>query len=114
MKLANCENAVVDQTKVTDYLLNPKHPYGASKAQFFTGFGFCIERWEEMAELLKEHGGSHEISTMRETGFGLRYSVDGELNAPDGRHPNIRTVWQMDEGTVVPRLITAYPLETKL
>jgi hypothetical protein len=25
--------------------------------------------------------------------------------------PRVRTVWQFDEGTIAPRLITAYPLE---
>jgi hypothetical protein len=44
--------------------------------------------------------------------FGPRYEVDGELTAPDGRRPRIRSVWQVDEGEIAPRLITAYPLET--
>ena len=42
-----------------------------------------------------------------------RYEIDGELNAPDGRQPRIRTVWQIDEGQIAPRLITAYPLEAE-
>ena len=37
--------------------------------------------------------------------------VEGELKAPDGRQPRVRTVWQLDHGQVAPRLITAYPLE---
>ncbi len=45
------------------------------------------------------------------TGFGPRYEVDGELNAPDGRRPRLRTVWQLDRGQIAPRLITAYPVE---
>ena len=32
-------------------------------------------------------------------------------NVPDGRRPRVCTVWQIDEGQTVPRLITAYPLE---
>src|SRR5260370_135705 len=42
---------------------------------------------------------------------GPRYEVEGELAAPDGRRPRIRTVWQIDTGQIVPRLITAYPVE---
>ena len=47
----------------------------------------------------------------RETGLGPRYEVEGELLAPDGRRPRVRTVWQVDTGQIAPRLITAYPLE---
>ena len=50
---------------------------------------------------------------MRETGFGPRFEVEGELAAPDGRRPRIRTVWQVDAGEISPRLLTAYPLEAK-
>ncbi len=114
MKLPNCENAIVEAAKVIEYLLNPKHPYGAGKARFFVEFGFCIEHWELLAEALFEHGCEHEVIAVYETGFGPRYSVEGKLKAPDGRRPGVRSVWQMDKGTMAPRLITAYPLETKL
>jgi hypothetical protein len=30
---------------------------------------------------------------------------------PDGRAPMVRTVWTIDEGQTLPRLITAYPLD---
>ena len=66
------------------------------------------------AEALREHGRRHEVARVRETGFGRRYSVEGELNTPAGRRPRVRSVWQMDEGAIAPRLITAYPLEVKL
>jgi hypothetical protein len=50
------------------------------------------------------------VTRTRETGFGTRYLVEGDLPAPDGRSPLVRSVWQFDYGTVAPRLITAYPL----
>ena len=114
MKLPNPDKLLVEREKIADYLLNPAHRYGASKARFFTGFGFRIGAWEQLAEALREHGCVHEVARVRETGFGLRYAVEGELNTPSGRRPRIRTVWQMDEGAVAPRLISAYPLEAKL
>jgi uncharacterized hydantoinase/oxoprolinase family protein len=97
--------------KIANYLLNPAHRYGASKARFFTQFGFRIEDLERLAEALLEHGQTHEVVRVVETGFGPRYVVEGELKTPDNRCPLIRTVWQMDEGSVAPRLISAYPLE---
>ena len=114
MKLPNADKLVVEREKIAEYLLNPMHRYGASKARFFAGFGFRVEAWETLAESLREHGRTHEVARMRETGFGPRYLVEGEMNTPDGRRPRVRTVWQLDEGAVAPRLISSYPLEAKL
>lgn len=111
MKLPNVERAVVEREKITDYLLNPTHRYGASKARFFAAFGFRAGEWKTFAQALREHGQNHVVTKVRETGFGPRYEVEGELIAPDGRRPRVRTVWQLDEGEVAPRLITAYPME---
>jgi hypothetical protein len=45
------------------------------------------------------------------TDYGMRYSVDGTIETPDGRSPGVRTVWQVDTGDGRPRLVTAYPLQ---
>ncbi len=45
MKLPNANNLIVEREKIVDYLLNPAHRYGASKARFFSQFGFRIEAW---------------------------------------------------------------------
>jgi hypothetical protein len=111
MKLPNADAALVEQAKIIDYLLNPVHRYGASKARFFAQFGFRAEEWEVLALALREHGRQNEVRSVRETGFGPRYEVEGELAAPDGRRPRVCTVWQLDVGQTAPRLITTYPLE---
>ena len=110
MLLPNAASVIVERQKVVNYRLNQTHHFGASKARFFRGFGFCVESWEELADALKAHGAAHEVVRLTKTGFGPRYEVEGELWTPDGRHPRIRTVWQIDDGRVAPRLITAYPL----
>ena len=111
MKLPQADALIVEREKVTGYLLNPAHRYGASKARFFAAFGFRAEGWETLAQARREHGRNHMVTKVKETGFGPRYEVESELIAPDGRRPKVRTVWQLDEGEVAPRLITAYPLE---
>jgi hypothetical protein len=111
MKLPNADKAVVGRGKILDYLLNPTHRHGASKARFFARFGFRAEKWEQLAQAFHVHGMTHEVKRTRATGFGPRYEVEGKLAAPDGRSPRVRSVWQFDHGTVAPRLITAYPLE---
>ena len=113
VRLPNADLALVEQAKIVNYLLNPGHRYGASKARFFGQFGFRAEAWEELALALREHGRQNEVSSVKETGFGPRYEVEGELTAPDGRRPRVCTVWQLDEGQTGPRLITAFPSEAK-
>ncbi len=102
---------IVDREKIVDYLLNPAHRYGASKARFFARFGFKPEQWELLAEALRAHGRAHEVAQRTETGYGPRFVVEGALDTPSGRRPKVRSVWQQDEGTIAPRLISAYPLE---
>lgn len=111
MKLPNAHLSIVEREKIVDYLLNPAHRHGASKARFFSGLGFRVEAWEALAGALREHGRRHEVTRTKETGFGPRYEVEGEIVAPDGRHPRVSSIWQVDEGQIAPRLITAYPME---
>jgi hypothetical protein len=111
MKLPNAANAVVEPEKIADYLLNPAHRYGASKARFFLAFGFSLDKWEALAEALLAHGRTHPVQRVHETSFGPRFEVEGRLRAVDGRSPRLRAVWQWDRGAVAPRLITAYSLE---
>jgi len=110
MNLPNADLAIVEREKIADYLLNPAHRFGASKARFFAQFGVRLETWEVLATALREHGQRHDVSRTKEMGFGPRYEVEGELTAPDGRRPRVRTVWQVDHGEIAPRLITAYPV----
>ena len=114
MKLPNPDRLIIEREKIVDYLLNPVHRYGASKARFFSEFGFRVEAWEKLATAVREHGRNYDVVRTRETGFGPRYEVEGEIVAPNGRRPRIRTVWQLDRGQIAPRLITAYPLEATI
>jgi hypothetical protein len=70
MKLPNALLAVVEREKVVDYLLNRAHRYGASKAEFFSRYGFVLEKWELLAQALLEHGQKHDVTNVTETGFG--------------------------------------------
>ena len=111
MRLPNANVAVVEREKITEYLLNVEHRHGASKARFFAEFGFRLQKWETLADSLREHGRAYEVARTRQTFWGPRFELDGELTVPDGRAPRVCTGWQLDDGEIAPRLITAYPLE---
>ena len=110
MNLPNADAAQIDRIKITEYLLSTGNPRGRAKANFFIGFGFSADRWEEFAQALRQHATLNQIGFTVGTEYGLRFHIDGTLETPDGRDPQIRTVWQTDIGSSVPRLITAYPL----
>ena len=73
-------------------------------------FGFSREQWQVFADALKVHGIINEVVNVVESPYGQRYVVEGGMTTPDGRHPNIRTVWIIEKGLTVPRLITAHPV----
>ena len=113
MRLPNGEEAYVAREKITQYLLNRNHPDGVSKALFFSGFGFDVERWRVLADALRILGATHDVVEISEIEWGIEYVVEGELETPDGRNPRIRTVWIVRRGSDTPRLVTAYPMRRR-
>jgi hypothetical protein len=111
LKLPYAENAFIPDAKVTNYLLNTNHPRGKDKAAFFIRYGFSASEWNVLRDALLNHGSVHDVASVLETPQGIHYAIDGELNAPDGRSPQIRTIWALDTDSTAPRLITAYPLK---
>ncbi len=107
--LPNAERAIIDPRKITGYLLNPRHPDGASKAQFFARFGFDLDKPDVLADALREHARAHPARELKRTAYGVTYAVEGPLPAPDGRTPRVRSVWIVLEGEDAPRLVTAFP-----
>jgi Domain of unknown function (DUF6883) len=111
MKLPHPDRAIISREKIVDYLLSTTHPDGRDKATFFGQFGFHITEWQDLADSLRAHAVEHEIAARRDSPFGIRYAVEGELTTPRGRRPVVRSVWIVDSGSDIPRLISAYPLK---
>lgn len=111
MQLPNLDKAIVAQAKVVEYLLAVDHPVGGGKAEFFLQFGFTATEWETLAGALLEQARTHAVTSSETTVFGTKYRIDGPLACPDGRLTRIRSVWIIDNGSDVPRLVTAHPIE---
>jgi len=110
MTLPNCEAALIPKEKITGYLLSTTHRDGRHKAAFFMACGFSIGRWQQLAQALRQHAADGEVTKKEETPFGVRYTVEGALHTPEGRSVNLRVIWFVEQGEVLPRLVTAYPL----
>lgn len=100
--------AFVDRSKISDYLLCESHPDGRSKAVFFARVGFKLEQWERLSDALVAIATSNPVKRVVESAHGTRYIVDGPIKAPDGRTPVVHTIWIV-EAQRPPRLVTAYP-----
>ncbi|MEW6690163.1 MAG: DUF6883 domain-containing protein [Pseudomonadota bacterium] len=113
MKLPYVEAAEIAAEKIIGYLLSPTHRAGKSKAAFFGKHGFNADEWQVLAAALRAHAAGNPASRVEESAYGTRYVIDGPLGAPDGSALNVRSVWFISRGAVVPRFATAYPLERK-
>jgi hypothetical protein len=107
---AACEQAVIAQNKIEDYLLNIGHPIGGDKARFFLHFGFRREDWAILSSALRQHACENQVARSDSDADGVTYLVEGPLHTPSGRTPRVRSVWVIEMGELAPRFITAYPL----
>ncbi|MBI3580972.1 MAG: hypothetical protein HY098_02670 [Nitrospinae bacterium] len=109
MKIPGFNRASVEKNKVAGYLLSVAHPIGKHKARFFQQFGFSLERVELLKEALEKHA-TYDFIKAEKTDFGVRYIIDAPLESPDGRNPEVRSVWFVEKGDKAPRFVTAYPV----
>ncbi len=97
----NAASAYVDSQKLT-YIFN------SGKGKFFILHGFDPSRPQELAAALRDHAAAHQYQNAFPSVHGVKYTVRGPLTSPDGRNPNALSVWMVDAGGAVPRLVTAY------
>ena len=109
LKLPNAVQAVVEREKVTGYLLKAAHPDNGGKAHFFLGLGFRTNDWGSLAAALRQLATVCPVAETLASPHGYKYIVDGRIETPCGKTPIVRTIWIVDAGARVARLVTAYP-----
>ena len=109
MKIPNRDRAIIEQTKITEYLLNTQHKRGGSKAKMLLQFGYSLENWQQLESDLRQFHLNADVDIVKETAYGVRYEVRAALITPTSKQLFVRTVWQIDKGTDLPRLITLIP-----
>jgi hypothetical protein len=108
-KLPNCEKAQVDDNKLYKYLLNLTHPDGKSKARFYELIGYTLNEGESLRSELLALACSGVVVTEQPNLEGIKYTIVGSINAPNGKTYKLLTVWAVEPPEQKPRLITAYP-----
>ena len=109
MKIPSSDRAVIEPSKLTDYLLNPEHKRGGAKARLLNQFGYSQENWQQLEIDIRNSHLLADVDVIKETAYGTRYEISAYLSTPVGRQLLVRTVWQIDKGTDFPRLITLIP-----
>jgi hypothetical protein len=109
MKLPNAHLAIVEQEKITGYLLNTAHPDNGGKASFFRMLGFRDGDWQIFATALRALANAGQVAKQLESAHGKKYVVDGRIEIPSGKSPMVRSVWIVDRGLAAPRFVTVYP-----
>ncbi|MBC7555030.1 MAG: hypothetical protein H7257_13765 [Taibaiella sp.] len=107
--MPNSNLSFVAQEKIADYLLSTTHAVGKAKAKFFSAFGFDVEDADTFRGALIQHSVVRDVNREVPSPFGVKYTLVCEIQTPDERNPCIVTVWIINTGTNVPKLITAYP-----
>lgn len=82
MTLPNAHLAVIEERKVTNYLLNGTHPDNGGS--FFHGLGFSVEDVPGFIAALRHVAESGEVVERLESAYGEKFVVDGALSEQSG------------------------------
>jgi len=100
----------IPKDKLQNYLLDPKHPDGKAKADFFRANGIDLGNFQELDALLKSQVLSNDVTKTLNTPFGIKYIVEGSMRFPNGRSHNMRSVWIKVENEKILKFVTAYKI----
>src|SRR5690242_10850163 len=108
MKLANSENAFIDERKLKDYCLNENHPLGKHKSEVFKEvLGFTEDDSQKLKEIIMGGIKEFEADFSFEDEYGTRFRVDMIINK-FGRKIQLRTSWIFKTSENFPRLTSCY------
>lgn len=106
------DEAQIDISKFRDYSMNPEHPDNGGKHLAFAALGWNVETAEgrelaadEVIRAIRASLPSADSKTYASE-YGQRARVALPLQGPNGRDGKLVTVWQIESGSRVPRLIT--------
>ncbi len=108
MLMPGGDKAVVDDAKLTGYILNPEHPLGRHHARLFRAL-LAIDR--ENAGQLKQDllvaAKERDAQVGRASEFGQKYEIRFQARGPRGFY-TVVSVWIVPIKSDTPYLVTAY------
>lgn len=110
--LPGSARAVIDERKVSGYLLKQDHPGNGGKAPFFLSLDYGPTAVDDLRTALLKVAAIGRVVRRVDSDYGRKFVVDGLLwPALSGAPPRrIRTIWIVESAGDAPRFVTAYPL----
>ena len=110
-RVPGAEEAVAEDAKFRDYLLNLEHPLGGAKARYFLGLGWSQERWQELRDHFLAQLPFVEGRFSRENEYNGAADFRAIIDVPrqDGEMVPVGTYWQVHPDYPT-KFLTAYPL----
>jgi len=102
--------AIIPDWKLQDYILNPDHPVGGSKARFIADvLGYTAANRLDLRDAILAELPRYPARRGGTDGFGTRFEVLMRLSGPTGRTASVLTVWTVRPGSLAPQFVTAHP-----
>ena len=112
-RLQNAESASIPEDKFARYSLDPAHPQNRNKWRPFQRLGYDVsaeggrERGaQNLIDQIRQQLPSLTAKSQRSTNYGHRFQVDVPIIGPNEKTGTLVTIWQVDNGTAIPKLIT--------
>jgi hypothetical protein len=109
MKITNFDKAIINDSKIIDYLLSNSHPSGRNKAKFFNTLGYNKDNFIELIKEFRILISTNDYELIIENEFGTKFIVNGKIKAKEKNNAEITTVWFIEKDGTIPYFITAYP-----
>src|SRR3712207_3450563 len=107
--LKNAQNAVIDERKIRDYVLDMSNPAGRNKARVIrAATGMTRVNYKNLIEQIKQAILVSEVEPVEPIPYGERFRVTMTILGPKGTL-RVRTGWIYRTGEDVPRFATLYP-----
>ena len=105
--MPNASQAATPEYKFVNYLLNPDHKDGQHKSHVIESvLGYDRTNWSELSDKIFREVQKSPVSTITTTNYGTKYKVPVIVHGKKGRFLRLNTVWQIDNGSNVPRFVT--------
>ena len=109
MYVPNADQAVISERKLREYLLNPNHADGESKARFLAEAGYTRANAKALERDLRVQHLTQEAEPGRPSPYGRKYEVSTQLTGPNGVSLRLRSIWIVRFGRACPELVTLIP-----
>src|SRR5262249_26359073 len=108
MKLPNGQNAIVEERKLTEYVLNMNHPAGMHHAVLFRDLlGITAADWTVLRDALLAAAQTEDVTLGQASPPGEKWEMRFSLTGPAGSKI-VLAVWLIETGQTQPRLITCF------